>query len=380
MAALYAAGSEGQLAALGERLPRDSFEVEYILTVTRGAYADRVEAAGATVHVLGGRRRRGTPPPLFMAGAAAVVIRYLGLLRRRRYDIVDAWLQRSYVLATLSRPLTGVPIVIAGRRSLSDYKAAFGWFDRTLDRLARDRADAIVANSAAVIDDVVAREGVARDRLRLIRNGVELPAPLPAAERAALRAAWGVAPDELLVGTVANLKPAKGVARIVDAAAAVAAALPEARYRVIGEGYQRPELEARIASHGLTDRFVLLGSLPDARAVLGAFDLVVHASEAEGLPNAVLEAAAAGRPILATAAGGTGEIVTDGETGLLVPVGDGDALAAGLVRLARDPDLRARLGAAARERAAREFGMDRFVAQTVALYEELAVARGLWPA
>jgi glycosyltransferase involved in cell wall biosynthesis len=332
------------------------------------------------VRLLPATERAGTLPHVFAWRTLTKATAVVRLLRQGRYDLVDAWLYPSYAQVALTRPLTGVPIVIAGRRSLSDYKAAFGWFDRTLDRLARDRADAIVANSAAVIDDVVAREGVARDRLRLIRNGVELPAPLPAAERAALRAAWGVAPDELLVGTVANLKPAKGVARIVDAAAAVAAALPEARYRVIGEGYQRPELEARIASHGLTDRFVLLGSLPDARAVLGAFDLVVHASEAEGLPNAVLEAAAAGRPILATAAGGTGEIVTDGETGLLVPVGDGDALAAGLVRLARDPDLRARLGAAARERAAREFGMDRFVAQTVALYEELAVARGLWPA
>lgn len=380
VAALYAAGSEGQLAALGQRLPRDLFEVEYVLSVTRGPRADAVEASGAVVHVLGARRRRGTPPPIFVAGLALTLGRYVTLLRRGRFDIVDAWLYHSYILATITRRLTGVPIVIAGRRSLSDYKAGFGWFNRTLDRMARDSADAIVANSQAVIDDVVAREGLARERLRLIRNGVELPAPLADAERAALRSGLGVGPDELLVGTVANLKPAKGIDHVLEAAAAIAATLPEARFRVIGEGYQRPELEARIAALGLGSRVALVGQVPDARRLYGAFDIAVHASDAEGLPNAVLEAAAAGRAIVATAAGGTGEIVLDGQTGLLVPVGDRVALAAGIVRLARDPDLRARLGAAARERAAGVFGMDRFVAETVALYEELAVRRGLWPA
>jgi glycosyltransferase involved in cell wall biosynthesis len=273
-----------------------------------------------------------------------------------------------------------VPILVAGRRSLSGYKEEFGWFDRGLDALARRSADVIVANSQAVIDDVVAREGLARERIRLIRNGVEIPPPLSDAERTALRAGFGVGPDELLIGTVANLKPAKGIGHLIEAAAAVGEAIPAARFRVVGEGWLRPELEARIAARGLGERIALAGSVPDARAVYGAFDLVVHPSDAEGLPNAVLEAAAAGRPIVATAAGGTGEIVTDGETGLLVPIGDSAALGAAIIRLARDPDLRARLGAAARERAARDFGMDRFVAETVALYEELAVARGLWPA
>jgi glycosyltransferase involved in cell wall biosynthesis len=380
LAALYAGGSEGQLAALGKRLPRDRFEVDYVLRVARGPYADAVEASGAHIHVLGGRRRRGTAPPVFVAGMGLTLARYVALFRRRRYDIVDAWLFHSYALATITRRLTGVPIVIAGRRSLSEFKAGFGWFSRTLDRLARDSADAIVANSQAVIEDVVAREGLARDRLRLIRNGVEIPAPLTEPERAALRAGFGVGPDELLVGTVANLKPVKGIDHIVATAAAITAALPEARFRVIGEGFQRPELEARIAALGLGSRVVLAGQMPDARKLYGAFDIALHASNAEGLPNAVLEAAAAGRAIVATAAGGTGEIVLDGQTGLLVPVGDRDALAAGIVRLARDPDLRARLGAAARERAATVFGMDRFVAETVALYEELAVRRGLWPA
>jgi glycosyltransferase involved in cell wall biosynthesis len=376
---LTAGGSERQMLYLAAGLPRDLFAVEFVLLTRYGEFAHEAHAAGIPVRLSPATARAASPPHVFVWRTLTKAGQVVRLLRRGRYDIIDSWLYPSYAQVGLTRRLTGVPIVIAGRRSLSGYKAAFGRFDRTLDRLARDTPDAIVANSAAVIDDVVAREGIARDRLRLIRNGVELPAALPEAERAALRASFGVGPDELLVGTVANLRPAKGVARIIEAAAAVRAAVPEARFRVIGEGLERPALEARIAALGLAGRVVLAGSVPDARTLYGAFDLVVHASEAEGLPNAVLEAAAAGRAIVATAAGGTGEIVTDGLTGLLVPIGDGDALAAGIVRLARDPALRAALGAAARERAARDFGMDRFVAETVALYEELAVRRGLWP-
>ena len=133
----------------------------------------------------------------------------------------------------------------------------------------------------------------------------------------------------------------------------------------------RPAMEARIRTLGLEERVRLLGSVADPTAMLGAFDVVVQASRSEGLPNALLEAAAAGRPIVATAAGGSGEIVLDGQTGLLVPIDDGDALASALLRLLGDTGLRESLGPAARERVATTFGMGRFVAEFAALYQGL---------
>ena len=121
----------------------------------------------------------------------------------------------------------------------------------------------------------------------------------------------------------------------------------------------------------------LTGDVLDARPLFGALDVFVSASEAEGLPNSVLEAAAAGVAIVATAAGGTVEIVEDGRTGVLVPVGDDEALRAGLLRLATDPDLRGRLGSAARLHAASVFGIDRFIRETADFYEEMARRRGI---
>ena len=146
---------------------------------------------------------------------------------------------------------------------------------------------------------------------------------------------------------------------------------------LVGEGSLRPVLERMIAELGLGDVVRLHGREPDARRLYGAFDIVAHASESEGLPGALMEAAAAGRAIVATAAGGTTEVVLAGESGLLVPVGDEDGFARELLRLAQDPVLRERLGAAARERAATVFGLDRFVAEMAALYEELAERKGV---
>jgi glycosyltransferase involved in cell wall biosynthesis len=145
---------------------------------------------------------------------------------------------------------------------------------------------------------------------------------------------------------------------------------------IVGDGPARAGLEAAVAAAGLRDVVHFAGAVPDARPLVGAFDLVLGPSRAEGLPNSVLEAAAAGRAVAATRAGGTPEILTDGETGLLVPAGDPPALRDALDRLAADADLRARLGAAARADVGRRFGIDRMVAETAELYEHLLAASG----
>ena len=134
-------------------------------------------------------------------------------------------------------------------------------------------------------------------------------------------------------------------------------------------------MEALVTQLGI-DRVRFLGAVPDARQLYPGFDVLLSASDAEGLPNAVLEAAAAACPIVATDAGGTREIVDDGLTGLLAPVGDVAGLSAALTRVFQDPDLATRLAGAARAHVARIFGADRFVAETAALYDEMMARDG----
>jgi len=368
-------GTERQIVELAERLPRDRFRSDLVvLRAVDGAWA---APPGVGLRVLSMPAQAGGSFAAAMARAGLSIPRYLRAIRAGHYDIVDARLFHGYVLAGLTKPLSGAPILVAGRRSLGEFKDRFGPLERGLDRLSRGRADVVVANSAAVAADTARREGLDPARLRVIRNGIGPAQPLAAAERTAIRAGWGVGPDEIVAGAVANYRSVKGLDRLVRVVAGLRAELPALRLVLIGDGPLQGALEAQAAALGAGAIVRVNGPEPDARRLVEAFDLVVSASEAEGLPNALLEAAAAGRPIAATAAGGTVEVVEDGRTGLLVPVGDEAALAAAVRRLAAEPELRARLGAAAREHVAATFGMDRMVAEYAALYAELAARRGL---
>ncbi len=371
-ASLLPGGAERQMLLLAGRLPRDRFTVSFVLLGGDTPLADEARAGGAHVHVLAAPRRAGLAMPVFAVRVGARVGRYVQLCRRERFDIVDAWLYLGYGLAAVTNPLTRIPVMISGRRSLSAFKSTFGPVERAVDALARRASDAFVANSFAVAEDVARREGIPRERIRVIHNGVEIPAPIGERERAAVRGTWGVPAASPVIGVVGTFKPGKGQDRIVRAMPGVIAAVPEARLVLLGDGPLRAEVTRLVRTLGLEDRVVDIGQVPDARPFYAAMDVVASASDAEGLPNVVLEAAAAGRGIVATDAGGTREIVSDGETGYLVPVDDDAALGGALVRILEQPLERVRLGAAARAHAAAAFGVDRFVRETVELYEALA--------
>lgn len=369
-ASLDVGGSERQMVQLAERLPRDRFALEFILLSGRGPLADRVERAGVPVTVLHWRRGRSVTDRL------PDLWRLVRTLRRGRFDIVDAWLFHAYAIASLTRPVSRIPVLIAGRRSLSDFKDRFSRAERWLDRLARRRVDAVVANSDAVRREVAAYEGIDPGRIRVIHNGVDIPAPIPPAVRGALRAAWGVGPGDVLVGCVGNYKFGKGQEVLIRAIAKALPTSPALRLILVGEGPRRAELQRLVDELGVHDAVRLHGAEPDARDIIGAFDIAAQASVSEGLPNAVLEAAAAGLPIVATDAGGTAEILDQGRVGILVPIDDEAAMADAIARLAADPDLRRSLGESARIFVETAFGLDRFVAETASLYEELAAAKG----
>jgi glycosyltransferase involved in cell wall biosynthesis len=362
------------MLALVEGLPRDRFDLEFVLLMQAGPAAPLFEAAGAKIHVIG-LARRGSR--LHLVRWVWGVARLGWALRRGRYDIVDAWMFHAYAMTALARPLAGAPVMLSGRHFMTDLEPPAGRLERLLDALARRRSDAIVAVSDAVRDDAARNANLDPARIRVIRNGVVIPPPMPPAERGAIREGWGFGPADLVVGCVANYKPRKGLELLIRVVAALRPAVPRLRLVLVGEGTHRPVLEALVAELGLAGIVRLHGRELDARRLYGAFDIYAHASESEGGPNAVIEAAAAGLPIVATRAGGTAEAIEDGMSGLLVPVNDAAAFEAALRRLAGDPRLGAELGAAARKRAATVFGMDRMVAEFAALYEELADRKGV---
>jgi glycosyltransferase involved in cell wall biosynthesis len=374
-ASLSPGGAERQMLLLAEHLPRQRFDVSFVMLLGMSDMAVEARRLGATVHALGAPRRSGLPMPVYGAKVAREVASYVALCRRQRYDIVDAWLYLGYGLAAVTRPMSRVPVLIAGRRSSSAFKAGFGPAERAVDAIARRSADIVVANSDAVALDVIRREGIQPERIRVIRNGVVMPPAADESRRRTARLALGVTDDGRVIGAVASLWRCKGQSRGGDIMSGVWRHDPTAWLVFVGDGPERSAVELAVDRAGL-ERVRFVGTVPDARVVYDGLDVLVSASDSEGLPNVVLEAAAAGLPIVATAAGGTPEIVIDGETGLLSAVGDQEGLGRALVRILGDPGLGLRLGGAARDHVGRMFGLDRFIAETAALYEEMARRHG----
>lgn len=212
------------------------------------------------------------------------------------------------------------------------------------------------------------------DRVRVVPYGVDTDAwDFDEGRRASVRASLGLGADELAIGVASRLVPHKGHDFLLDGFAVAHTEVPSIRLLVAGDGPMREQLEAAARSQGPAVTF--LGYLePDRlKEFMHGCDVIAFPSLpafGEGFGLAALEASAAGRPVVATDVASLPEIVDNETTGLLVPPGDVHALAAALVRCARDPELRTRMGAAGRLRARERFSVDRMVDRTVAVYEE----------
>jgi glycosyltransferase involved in cell wall biosynthesis len=291
----------------------------------------------------------GDPLPVAVLGPGALAPATLRALRRRAR-------RARAVVAHGSRTLPASALALAGLRtptvyrSIGDPAAWAGSGRRRLQtRLLLARVDAVTVLWPSAAEDVHRLHGVPRERIHVLPNAVPAArCPVPtAADRAEARRRFGLPAEAPVVAVVGALAPEK---RVGDAIAAVAT-LPEAHLLVAGDGPERRDLEGRAAAEA-PGRVVFVGTLPGPAAALAAADVVALPSRTEGMPGVLIEAGLSGVPAVATDVGGVGEIVVDGETGVLVPPGDAAALAAGLRRALADRD---RLGAAARRRCLARF-------------------------
>jgi glycosyltransferase involved in cell wall biosynthesis len=216
--------------------------------------------------------------------------------------------------------------------------------------------------------DYMVEARFARERLQVIHNGID-PGRLPTAdERAAARRHLGLDGSRFVAMTVARLDPVKDLVGMLDAFARVRVHVPDAKLVVVGDGPERQRIEQRAAKADLKGSIVMTGYRADVRALLPAADLYASSSISEGVSITILEAMAAGLPVVATAVGGTPEVLRNGAGGTLVPARAPEKLAAAILALAKDPGRRATLGADARRRLETAFTIDRMVGEYARLY------------
>jgi glycosyltransferase involved in cell wall biosynthesis len=326
-----------------------------------GSWAAGLEREGIEVTALG--RTGGFQPALGTAVARAAA--------RHRATVVHAHHYSPFVYSAIARfraPSRGLIFTEHGR--LSD--DAPSGRRRLANRLLGWAPHRVLTVSADLRSHLVA-EGFRTRSVAVIYNGIDPAAPPTPADRVEARRQLGVPAETLVVGTIARLDPVKDLASLIDAVGLLSDRLPVGLV-IVGDGPELPRLREHAATRGLNERVTFLGHRDDARRWLPAFDVFVNSSVSEGVSLTILEAMAAERPVVATAVGGTPEVV-DELSGRLVPSRNPEALASAIHTLWLDQPLRLQLGRQARQRVLERFTLDGMIRAYARLYDELSARR-----
>lgn len=344
-------GPERQMLGLAEALP-EAVRTTFVSFAEGGrcaAFLDEVREHGFDAIAL----KNDFPKVL------AAVRELADVLREAACDILLCHGYKANILGRLAARRVGVPAVAVSRGWTWENRKVrvYEWLDRRHLRFM----DRVVCVSDGQAERVRRWCGVPDSRVSVIRNSARITAfaaPDPAARGKLLSFFPGGNHVSRVVLAAGRLSPEKGFTVLVEAAATILRHDAGAGIALFGEGVLRPDLERRVAELGLAGRLVMPGFRSDLDSLIAAADVVVLPSFTEGLPNVALEASAAGVPVVATAVGGTPEVVADGETGFLVPPGRPEVLAAKVAELLRNSALRERMGVAGRARMRERFTFD----------------------
>jgi sugar transferase (PEP-CTERM/EpsH1 system associated) len=352
---LKGGGAEQCVVALANQLYEHNWRPVVISLGASGALSKRIRDEGIPIVVM--NKRQGNDPRMTLALA--------GVLRRLQVDVVHANNWSTLMESVVGARLAGVRSVVHTQHGLHFETRASQHGPNRRVRLVAQRLIArwlrhIVAVSPEVRQSLLNEWQVPEDKVSIILNGIPLESqPLGRAERDARRRQLGFGHTDFIVGTMGFFRPVKDFPTLVHAMARVHANAPQARLVFIGDGPGRADLETLVRRLGLEQIVRFLGWRTDAAAILPCLDVFSLCSLSEGISLALLEAMAAGVPIVATRVGGNPLVVQDGETGWLVPPRTADITADAILALLRDPSTRCGMGRQGRDRARTHFSVER---------------------
>jgi glycosyltransferase involved in cell wall biosynthesis len=356
-------GTEKMLADLIMNLDRSRFSPELIVLKPPASTAKMLSEKGVPVKSIGLPRWLSLGYGLKIPGA---LFRLHRMLAKSRPDILHCYLFQANLLGRIAARCTGIPVNISSLRVEEKERDSHILFER----LSRS----LVTGYTAVCNEVrnfgIQKLGIAPEKIITIPNGIN-PELYAEGNRHKVREELGIETEIPTIGTIGRIHRQKGMDIFIRAAGAIRVKIPNLRVIVVGEGPEEGKLRSLVRELGLSDSVIFTGLRQDIPDLLAGMDLFVLASRWEGMPNVILEAMAAGRAVVASDTGGARELVQQGETGILVPVEDVEALSSAIMNLLVKSSGLHEMGEKARDRVRAHYSLTRMVERTQELYERL---------
>jgi glycosyltransferase involved in cell wall biosynthesis len=343
---------------LASGLPRNDFDVHVAVLTHTGPLEAALHEAGIPTTLIGKRWK--IDPFSYW--------RLKQHIARLQPDIVHTWLFAANGYGRQAAIAAGVPHIVAGERCVDPWKSSLQF---AIDRQLAKRTERIVTNSSGVQDFYV-RHGLPQEKFVVIPNGIRPASPENPVSREELLDELKLPSDARLIGAVGRLWPQKRVKDLIWAIDLLKSTRDDAHLVIVGDGPQRWRLERYRDQNQIPERVHFLGQRNDVPRLMPHFDCLWLASEYEGQSNAIMEAMAAGVPVIATDIPGNRDLVVNDATGYLIPLGDRFEFTRRTHWLLEDEALRRRLGDAGRQRMLTEFTVERMIDRHAALYRELA--------
>ena len=356
-------GAEKVLYDTATGLNDNQYDISVCSLKNKGEIASALERRGIEVyglHMGDGERFTG-----WLSSIVALLRLFLCLMKKKP-TIVHSFLFRANILARIAGYLTGVPIVISSVRVMGGEKKYFHY----VERITSFMVDHYVAVSESVRTYTIDKSRISDKKMSVIYNGVNVKDQNDSRERHA-KIPFKIGNEDRILMTSGRLHEQKGHHYLIHAVSKVRKEFPKVKLLVIGEGEEENNLKKLVQSLDLTNVVIFTGLRSDIEGILHMAEIFILSSLWEGLPNALLEAMAAGKPVVATEVGGIPELLVHEETGILIPPADTDALAIAVMDLLRNKLKAKDMGEAGRIRADKHFGIYKMIEKTEKLYQEL---------
>lgn len=352
---LVQGGAEKQLALLAANLNSEHFETHVVVLTHSGPIEDELRRSGVNVHLIGKRFK--LDPTSYL--------RLERLLRKLKPHVVHTWLFAANSYGRLAAARANVPVIIAGERCVDPWKT---WWHDKVDRWMMRHTSAVATNTQAITDFYQAR-GLPTEKFKVIPNAIEPSKPAITKEELFRR--LKIPPRKFVIGAIGRLWPQKGYPELIWASELTRVVLKDVWVVIVGDGPERRRLMELRDHYRSDDALRFVGHRNDASELLTAFDLLWNGSLYEGQSNTILEAMAAGVPVIASDIPGNRDLIVHDQTGYLYPLGDTGQLSRYSCNLLLDPEKLNQFRQSSRQFAMSDFSLEKMVTGYQRLYQEL---------